>query len=293
MKRLFPILLCLPFVGCVPKPIHPAIRYTIGAPYRADGTWQYPRADFAYDETGIAAVSRPPPDDITADGERYSADAVAAAHPTLQVPAIARVTNLENGRQIVVRINDRGPADPARIIAVTPRVASALRFSPDGTARIRVQVLAAPSEALALSLPGGPALEIARAPVGQVAVSSLAPVGGVAPAKATPDPVLPRSPIKAPMPGPVPGTLSPGTLSKVAPEPGRLYVRTGIFTGQAYAALQEAGLGRFGAVMIPRVSAGASKVEVRIGPLPSIPAADAVLREVLGAGFGGTRLVVE
>lgn len=288
MKRLVPLLLFLPFAGCVPKPTHPAIRYTLGAPYQADGTWHYPRADFAYNETGIAAVSRPPPGDITADGERYSANAFAAAHPTLQLPAIARVTNLENGRQIVVSINDRGPPDPARIIAVTPRVAAALRFSPDGTARVRVQVLAAPSEALALSLPGGPALNIARAPVGEVAVSALAPAGGAAPAKALPDPAPQPSPVTAPTPGP-----APGTLSEVPPEPGKLYVRTGIFTGQAYAALQEAALARFGAGMIPRLEAGASKVEVRIGPFRSIREADAVLREVLGAGFGGARVVVE
>lgn len=292
MKRLVPLLLLLPVVGCVPKPSHPTIRYTIGTPYRADGTWHYPKADFAYDETGIAAISHTPPDGVTADGERYSADGFAAAHPTLELPAIARVTNLENGRQIVVRINDRGPADPARILAVTKRVAALLGFSADGTAPVRVQVLAAPSEALALSLPGGPALDLQRAPVGAVAVSALPPPGGAASAKAMPGPALQRPTAKAPPPGP-----APGTLSQVAAEPGvltrGLYVRTGIFTDPAYAALQAASLARFGAVTIPRAVAGGRKVEVRIGPLTSITEADAVLRDVFRAGFEGARLVVE
>lgn len=292
MKRLVPLLLLLPAIGCVPKPPHPTIRYTVGAPYRAGGIWHYPKADFAYDETGIAAISDPPPDGVTADGERYSADAFAAAHPTLELPAIARVTNLENGRQIVVRINDRGPRDPARMLGVTPRVASLLGFSADGTAPVRVQVLAAPSEALALSLPGGPALEIERAPVGAVAVSTLPEPGLAAAATAVPGPARPRPAANALSAGP-----TPGDLSQVAAEPGvltrGLYVRTGIFTDPAYAALQAASLARFGAVTIPRTTAGARKVEVRIGPFTSIPAADAVLRDVFRAGFEGARLVVE
>ncbi|MGH7067794.1 MAG: RlpA-like double-psi beta-barrel domain-containing protein [Acetobacteraceae bacterium] len=292
MKRLVSLLLLLPVVGCVPKASHLTICYTVGAPYQVDGTWQYPKADFVYDETGIAAISHAPPDGITADGERYSADAFAAAHPTLELPAIARVTNLENGRQIVVRINDRGPSDPARILAVTPRVASLLGFSADGTAPVRVQVLAAPSEALALSLPGGPALEIERAPVGAVAVSTLPLPGSPLPAKALAGPALQRPAVKALPPGP-----APGALSQVAPEPGvlmrGLYVRTGIFTDPAYAALQATSLARFGAVTIPRAAAGALKVEVRFGPFASLPEADAVLREVFRAGFEGARLVVE
>lgn len=290
MKRLRPLLLLLPLTGCLQKPPHPAIRYTVGAPYQADGIWRYPRAEFSYDATGIAAVYSGRHARFTADGERYSPEAFAAAHPTLQLPAIARITNLENGRQIVLRINDRGPADPARILAVTPRVASLLGFSPGGTARVRVQVLPGPSQALALSLPGGPTLAVSLAPIRRVAVSALPPLPGAYSAEgpahsARPSPEAAQT---APPPGP-----APGTLSEVAPAPDELWVRTGLFTSQRYAALQAASLGRFGAAMAPRYGSGALQVEVRVGPFATIPEADAMLKKVLRAGVPGARLVAE
>ncbi len=288
MNRHSALLLLLPLAGCLQKPPPPALHYVVGSPYEADGAWQYPEADFSDDETGIATVYPTPAPRHTADGEPYSPEAFAAAHPTLQLPAIARLTNLENGRQIVVRIDDRGPANPARILAVTPRVASLLGFSPAGVARIRIQVLSAASEALALSLPGGPALAIASAPVGQVSVSALAPLPGTASAV----PAAPEKPAPAP-PAAVSQSERPGLLSSVAPAPGALFIRTGIFTNQSDAELEAASLARFGAAMIPRYGSGTLKIEVRIGPLPSIPEADAVLKEVLAAGAPGARLVVE
>jgi len=283
------LLLPLLLAGCLQKPPHPALHYTVGSPYEADGTWQYPEADFSYDETGIATVYGARTPRRTADGEPFSPTAFAAAHPTLQLPAIARVTNLENGRQIVVRVNDRGPANPARILAVTPHVAALLGFPPGGAARVRVQVLPAASEALALSLPGGPALAVASAPVGHVSVAALPALPGANTASAAAAP-----PKTAPLPPPtVPPDEQPGYLSTVAPAPGALFVRTGIFTNQSSAELQVAALARFGATAIPRYGSGSLKIEVRIGPFASIPEADAVLKEVLAAGVSGARLVVE
>jgi peptidoglycan lytic transglycosylase len=288
VNRHFALLLLLLLAGCLQKPLHSALHYVVGSPYEADGVWQYPEADFSYDETGVATVYGARPPDVTADGEPYSPEAFAAAHPTLQLPAIARITNLENGRQIIVRINDRGPANPARILAVTPHVAALLGFPPDGAARARVQVLPAASEALALSLPGGPALAVASAPVGRVSVSALPALPGATSASAA----TPRK--SAPLPPPAaPPSEQPGHLSTVAPAPGELFVRTGIFTSISYAQLQAASLARFGATPIPGYASGTLKIEVRIGPFASIPEADAMLKEVLAAGASGARLVVE
>ncbi|MGH7121915.1 MAG: septal ring lytic transglycosylase RlpA family protein [Acetobacteraceae bacterium] len=289
MNRALALLLIFPLAGCLQRPeAAPAVHYVVGSPYQAGGVWRYPEASFSYDETGVAAVYPERMPRFTADGERYSADAFAAAHPTLQLPAIARITNLENGRRIVVRVNDRGPADPARILAVTPRVAHLLGFPADGLARVRVRVLPAASEALALSLPGGPQLAIAAAPVGKVSMSELSLLPGSVAA-----PGAARQKANAPPARAVPVGEAPGRLSTVPPASHALFVRTGIFTGQDYAALQAAALARFGATEVPRYGSGTLRIEVRIGPIASISEADAVLEQVIAAGVAGARLVVE
>lgn len=292
MKRWLPLFLLLSLAGC-PAPPTPTLHYVVGAPYEADGVWRYPKADFSYDATGIATIAASPHAPFTTDGERYSADAFAAAHPTLQLPALARVTNLETGRQLVLRINDRGPENPARILAVTPHAAILLGFDASGTARVRVEVLPGPSEQLALSLPGGPRLAIARAPVGAVAVSSLPPLGSPSAANAQAAPP-PGAAVAEATPAPaVSPADQPGALSQVPPNPGAIWVQTGLFTGETYASLQASALARFAPTMVPRYASGAAQIEVRIGPFTSVAAADAMLKEVLRSGVSGARLVVE
>lgn len=77
----------------------------------------------------------------TAIGERYSARAMAGAHKTLPIPCRVRVTNLENGRSVVVRINDRGPFISGRVVDVTPAAAKALGFYEKGLAQVRVDLI--------------------------------------------------------------------------------------------------------------------------------------------------------
>ncbi len=78
----------------------------------------------------------------TSSGARYDPERLTAAHPTLPFGTRARVTNLENGRSVVVTITDRGPFRRGRIIDVSQRAARRLGFLRDGTARVRVQVIA-------------------------------------------------------------------------------------------------------------------------------------------------------
>ncbi len=116
--------------------------YKIGKPYRVGAVWYYPTEDFRMNETGIASWYGP---DFhgkrTANGERYDQHELTAAHRTLQMPSLVRVTNLENGRSVVVRINDRGPFAHGRIIDVSKRAAELLGFIGKGTARVRLEVL--------------------------------------------------------------------------------------------------------------------------------------------------------
>ena len=105
----------------------PAPLYKIGKPYKIDGIWYYPKEDYQYDETGIASwYGSKFHGRKTANGEIYDMNAVTAAHKTLPMPSYARVTNLENGRSLVLRINDRGPFVRSRIIDLSRRSAQLL-----------------------------------------------------------------------------------------------------------------------------------------------------------------------
>lgn len=116
--------------------------YRVGTPYKIAGRWYHPQEEPGYDEVGLASWYG---DDFhgrrTASGEIYDMHALTAAHPTLPMPTYARVTNLENGRSVVVRINDRGPFANGRVIDLSKQTARTLDFKHNGTAEVRVQYL--------------------------------------------------------------------------------------------------------------------------------------------------------
>jgi rare lipoprotein A len=114
----------------------------IGAPYQIDGVWYYPREDPHYDKVGIASWYGPGFDGKpTATGEIYDMNALTAAHTTLPLPTNVEVTNLENGRSLVLRVNDRGPFVGDRVIDVSRRAAQLLGFFQQGTTQVRVRAL--------------------------------------------------------------------------------------------------------------------------------------------------------
>ena len=116
--------------------------FKVGAPYQVNGVWYYPRVDYDYDETGIASwYGEAFNGRSTANGETFDLNQVSAAHKTLQLPSIAEVTNLQNGRALKVRINDRGPFAGDRIIDLSRRAAQLLGFERAGTAPVRVRII--------------------------------------------------------------------------------------------------------------------------------------------------------
>jgi rare lipoprotein A len=127
--------------------------YKIGDPYQIGGIWYYPAEDYRYDETGIASWYGPDfHGKYTANGEIYDMNDLTAAHHTLPLPSLVRVTNLDNGRSIVVRVNDRGPFARGRILDMSRRSAQLLGFELTGTAKVRVQILADESRQLAAQM---------------------------------------------------------------------------------------------------------------------------------------------
>lgn len=114
-----------------------------GNPYQIDDKWYYPLASGEnYDEIGIASWYGEKFHGLkTANGEVYNMYAMTAAHTTLPMPSLVRVTNLENSKSVVLRVNDRGPFAKSRIIDVSFAAAKALGMIKHGTARVRVQTL--------------------------------------------------------------------------------------------------------------------------------------------------------
>ena len=110
-------------------------RYTPLAPRQAIGFKEEGIASH-YDESFLLIFPGK-----TAIGEKQWRWSRGAAHKTLPLPSRVRITNLENGRKVTVRVNDRGPYVAGRIIDVTPPIAKALDFHKKGLARVRVEVL--------------------------------------------------------------------------------------------------------------------------------------------------------
>ena len=277
--------------------------YKVGRPYQIANVWYYPREDFGYDETGIASWYGPGfHGKYTANGEVYDQDAMTAAHRTLPMPSLVQVTNLENGRSIKVRINDRGPFAHGRIIDLSRRAADLLGFQRQGTAKVRVRILETESRQLALAAGAGPnSLAATTAPpavpVDDVAVQELPPVGEAAPAAQTrtaaaqPDTASDAEPqrlrtVAAATPAPV--------VTQEPVQRTEIYVQAGAFTQVANAVRLRARLSSLGNVQISKALVGQdSFYRVRLGPMANVEQADRTLEMLLDNGFNDARVVVD
>ena len=114
--------------------------YRIGKPYTVGGQVYVPEEDANYRAEGMASWYG---DDfhgrLTANGEVFDMGSLTAAHPTLPLPSYARVTNLRNGKSLIVRVNDRGPYHGNRLIDVSNKAAELLDFKGNGVAKVRVE----------------------------------------------------------------------------------------------------------------------------------------------------------
>jgi rare lipoprotein A len=119
-------------------------RYQVGSPYVVGGRTYVPQFDPHYRAEGLASwYGEDFHGRLTANGEVYDMQGISAAHPTLPLPCYARVTNLKNGRSIIVRVNDRGPYHSDRLIDLSTKAAHLLDFYGDGLAHVRVEYVAA------------------------------------------------------------------------------------------------------------------------------------------------------
>lgn len=259
--------------------------YTVGAPYQARGVWRYPEERAFYDATGLA-VARAGRPALTADGERYDGDAMAGAHPTLPLPSVVRVTNLDAGRQALIRLNDRGPDDPGRLIALTPRAAAVLGIPPGGTARVRVQLEAEPTAALRESLGAGP--RGGAAPLAAVTAETLAAPG--VPAARDPARILGEG---RAAPTAAPPAALPAAATPVPPQPGALWLDLGEFHDPRYARERAAELAVLGARIEQEGAGRAALFRVRAGPFATVADADNAVDQARRAGVSDAAITAQ
>jgi rare lipoprotein A len=296
MKRLGAALLLSSTVllfACTKQPaLKPDPHYVLGSPYQVGNVWFYPRESYSLDETGLASVL---PDDaprLTSDGELFDQTAMAAAHPTLQLPAIARVTNLENGLQVVVRINDRGTGDPTRLLQLTKRAATLLGMNAGGATQIRLEVLQNESRAAAEAVPGAPTLGMATAPRDAVESSDLPPPPGVRQGngRALPEQAAQAAPETMVA---APALRLPETVTQTSPRPGQLMVTLDTFQEYVYASQQQAKMSTYGARIVTIRQPRLRQYRVEIGPVQDVARADAILLQALAYGIPDARIVVD
>ena len=117
--------------------------YKVGNPYKINGKWYYPAIDYNYNEVGIASWYGPGfHGKKTANGEIFDQNKISAAHKTLPMPSIVKVTNLDNGKVLEnIRVNDRGPFAGNRIIDLSKKAAQELGFVNSGVAKVRVEIM--------------------------------------------------------------------------------------------------------------------------------------------------------
>ena len=285
-----------------PAPLKPAGEYKIGKPYQISGVWYYPEVNYGYAETGVASWYGPKfHGKRTANGEIFDMNDLTAAHGTLPLPSLVQVTNLENGRALKLRVNDRGPFAHGRIIDVSRRGAQLLGFARNGTARVRVEILASGSRLLARNL-NSVQIAATKFPV-QVGASVSKPMVNTS--------SLPPPP-GAQM---VNGTAVAGPVARVAPPPERrlavpaepdgvvtqqpvgatvLYVQAGAFS--QYANAHRVATRLYGITNIKIISAivdGKEYFRVRAGPMGTVEGADRALEQMINNGYPNARLIVD
>jgi len=272
------------------------------APYQVGGIWYVPHEQPNYDETGVASWYGDAFNmKATADGEIFDMNQVSAAHTTLPLPSMVEVTNLDNGRKLTVRVNDRGPFVGGRIIDLSRAAAAELGYERAGTAHVRVRYLGPAPLA-------GPDAGVRYAKLGP---SPAMPVRGRRPAdedifddaEASPAPVQPPvQPLVRPVEAVSVSSLAPlpaarpAVAAAFADAPGAagaIYrIQAGAFSDEDNARRAAAQLAAAGKAVIEPMERGGTTLYRVILPGPTDEAEAFAMRDrVAGIGFADARVL--
>ena len=287
--------------------------FKVGNPYRINGKKYYPQENYDLVETGIASWYGPNfHGKQTANGEIYDMNELTAAHRTLQMPSLVRVTNLENGRSLVVRVNDRGPYSKGRVIDLSKRSAEILGFKNQGTAKVKLQVLKQESLKVAELAKRGqstngfelavnrnePLPESQTRSVNATMQTPVQTAPQQAPARvqtAAVEPVT-SEPLQSVLPGHMKsGNFYPDPIVTEMPVVKTdIFVQAGSFSNKENAMRYAAKLSRHGAVDVyPANIDGKQYFRVRFGPVSDVSAADSLLANLDANGIVNTMIVVD
>jgi rare lipoprotein A len=242
--------------------------YKLGKPYRIKGRWYRPEFDPGYDRVGTASWYGQDFHGLpTANGEVFDKNRITAAHPTLPLPSLVRVTNLENGRSLELRVNDRGPFINNRLIDLSQAAARKLGFEGQGLADVRVQFL-------------------------KLADATGTPPAPTVVARATPVRATARASAPRPAQPPRPRAIQVAALAEPVPAPSRFcptgarFVQVGAFaeTDTMRAAL--ATVGGLDQVRVEPTFVGRRALaRLRLGPVGSDAEAAVLLHRVKALGY--------
>lgn len=282
-------------------------RYKVGKPYRIKGNWYYPHVDYKYVEEGIASWYGPNfHGKQTANGAIFDMNKVSAAHRTLPLPSIVRVTNLENGRSLKVKVNDRGPFAKDRIIDVSRRTAQLLGFERQGTALVRVEIVEQDSRQLAAIMQGETDQVADASGVGAPPTPDAAPTVSVSGSELPPPPGSAAAPppsenfkvtpvasesIAAARPTLVPQSDTAITQQVPVGSP-TVFVQAGAFSQYVNAQRAQILLSEVGEVHVEQVLTSTVPLfRIRVGPAKTVEAADSLLKQVIDAGYPDAKIV--
>ena len=251
-------------------------RERTGPPYEANGRWFVPTAEPGYQQTGTASwYGQDFQGRRTASGEAFDQEALTAAHPTLPIPSLVQVTNLENGREVIVRVNDRGPFTGDRLIDLSRGAANVLGFEQQGHARVHVRYLGpAPRR---VNADGTPAPESVHAPA-------------VAPQQTEegPSSLLPSRMLETADLAGAPVEDRPVFTPARAQAVGTFFVQVGAYSDPVNAQRVRDAVSAAGPVVVDTrtLASGAELFRVRVGPWTSREEADAARRQLGALGYG-------
>jgi rare lipoprotein A len=236
-------------------------------------------SNVGYLERGVASWYGPGFHKVrTSTGEIYDMYGMSAAHKTLPLPAYVRVTNLQNGRSIVVRVNDRGPFVGNRIIDLSYTAASKLDMLRNGTAMVEVR-----------SLDAAPALAPAPAPALEAPITAADSAPAAAPLTASP---LEATSAAAPLAG---SAVAGSAVTQVA-VPAALFIQAGAFSDpkNAERLVEKLRGGGYGKIFVrDNEIAGRRMYRVRIGPVPNVAEYDRIVAALARVGVHDAHLALD
>lgn len=283
--RLWLCFICLlVLAGCGTRggykgtaPVTAKGEYKVGKPYKVSGKWYTPKEDPGYNRTGLASwYGSKFHGRKTANGEIFNMNALTAAHTTLPLPSRVRVTNLENGRWLILRVNDRGPFVGNRLIDVSRRAAQLLGFEKQGVTRVRVQVVGKDFKPLLVAKPAQ------KTPSKNISAKNISAKNIQAQKiqvknKPRPEIVITEEIVNA-----------PSTVESDA----QVYIQVGAFGEKGRAETIVAAIEHIGTTALELVTVnGRNLFRVRMGPVKNRTEADVLLGRLLARGHNTARII--